>query len=143
MPSSQELAAARDASRLLASALGRLQDLQIQIGGAQHASRTLRLPAPAIHLLLDVLTEMSAGHGVLVMPLHAQVTTQEAADVLNVSRSFFVSLLDAGQIPYQHVGTHRRIRLEDLLRYKEHMDRERRTALHVLVKESDALRLGY
>lgn len=136
------MAAARDASRVLASALVAFLIFRSRLGGAPHASRTLRLPTQAIHPLLDVLPEMAAGHGVLVRPPHAQVTMEEAADVLNVSRPCLASLLDAGQIPSQKVGTHRRIRLEDLLRYEEYIDRERRIALDALVKESDALGSG-
>jgi len=104
VPTSQDAAIAREASRALASYHGRLEPLRCQIEGESNASHTLPLPRSAIQLLRDLLAEMAARNGVIVMPVHAQLATQEAADALNISRPFLVSLLEAGTIPHQTVG---------------------------------------
>ena len=66
-----------------------------------------------------------------------QLTTQQAADILNVSRLFLVKLLDEGAIPYIKVGSHRRIRFKDLIIYKEHRDRKRRKLLDQLIEMTE------
>jgi len=128
---------------MLAPYIDHLENLRFQVGEERKASQKLSLPASAIRLLLDLLTEMAAGNAVTLIPVHAQLTTQQAADVLNVSRPFLVSLLEEGKIPHVKVGTHRRILFEDLMRYKNSVDRERRKALDELVTQSEALGMGY
>ena len=143
VPTAQDAAIAREASRMLAPYIDHLENLRFQVGEERKASQKLSLPASAIRLLLDLLTEMAAGNAVTLIPVHAQLTTQQAADVLNVSRPFLVSLLEEGKIPHVKVGTHRRILFEDLMRYKNSVDRERRKALDELVSQSEALGMGY
>jgi len=92
-------------------------------------------------LVRRVLEEMDTGNDVKIMPVHAEITTQEAADLLNVSRPFLISLLKKGEIPYRMVGTHRRIRLEDLLVYRDHRDSERRQLLDEIASESQEMGL--
>ncbi len=143
VPTAQDAAIAREASRMLAPYIDHLENLRFQVGEDRKASQKLSLPASAIRLLLDLLTEMAAGNAVTLIPVHAQLTTQQAADVLNVSRPFLVSLLEEGKIPHVKVGTHRRILFEDLMRYKNSVDRERRKALDELVTQSEARGMGY
>ncbi len=143
VPTAQDAAIAREASRMLAPYIDHLENLRFQVGEERKASQKLSLPASAIRLLLDLLTEMAAGNAVTLIPVHAQLTTQQAADVLNVSRPFLVSLLEEGKIPHVKVGTHRRILFEDLMRYKNNVDRERRKVLDELVTQSEALGMGY
>jgi len=101
------------------------------------------LPRQAVALLRDLLAELAQGNAVTVVPTHAELTTQQAADILNVSRPHVVKLLEAGQIPYARVGTHRRIRYQDLLDYKTKRDRESREALDKLTRQGQALDMGY
>ena len=143
VPTAQDAAIAREASRMLAPYIDHLENLRFQVGEERKAAQKLSLPASAIRLLLDLLTEMAAGNAVTLIPVHAQLTTQQAADVLNVSRPFLVSLLEEGKIPHVKVGTHRRILFEDLMRYKNSIDRKRRKALDELVSQSEALGMGY
>jgi len=143
VPTAQDAAIAREASRMLAPYVEHLESLRFQMGEEKKVTQKLLLPATAIRLLLDLLTEMAAGNAITLIPVHAQLTTQQAADVLNVSRPFLVSLLEQGKIPHVKVGTHRRILFEDLMRYKKDIDRERQKALDELVRESEKLNIGY
>jgi len=101
----------------------------------------IRLPYSILKALMEVVHEMARGNAVRVMPIHAELTTQQAAELLNVSRPFLVSLLEQGEIKYRKVGTHRRILLEDLIVYKDRRDRERLSALDELAKEDQRLGL--
>jgi excisionase family DNA binding protein len=103
----------------------------------------LTLPMAALQLLTHLLTEMSQGHAVTLIPLHAELTTRQAADFLNVSRPHVIKLLEEQQIPYHRVGTHRRIRFTDLEAFKTRQDLERRKALQALADEAQKLGMGY
>ncbi|MBM7784977.1 helix-turn-helix domain-containing protein [Tenggerimyces flavus] len=89
---------------------------------------TLEVPRAAVALLARILAHMAAGRGVSVLPVHAELTTQQAADMLNVSRPFLIGLLEAGEIEFKKVGSHRRVRAESLLDYRRRDDESRRKA---------------
>ena len=99
------------------------------------------LPAAAIRLLGALLTELAKGNAVTLMPHNAELTTQQAADLLNVSRPFLVSLLEGGQLPHHKVGTHRRVRFADLMIYKRRRDAESEAALRELAALSQDMKL--
>ena len=101
------------------------------------------IPDPAARLFKDILTQFAKGNGVTLLPLHVELTTQQAAQLLNVSRPFLIGLLDAGKIPFRKVGTHRRVYAEDILRYKQAIDSERNQALNELAKQAQELNMGY
>ena len=110
---------------------------------ADDNSATLEIPGQALRLLIDILTEIANGNGVTVAPIHAELTTQQAADLLNVSRPYLVKLLDERRIPYRKVGNRRRILLADVIDYKQRDDAERRAIADELTAEAQRLGLEY
>ena len=86
---------------------------------------------------------MAAGRGIAIVPENAELTTLQAAEVLNVSRPFLVKLLEEDKIPYRKLGRHRRIRMEDAMAYKDAIDREREAVLGQLVAEAQEQDMGY
>ncbi|MFD7158259.1 helix-turn-helix domain-containing protein [Kribbella sp. NPDC059898] len=99
-------------------------DIRVVVGG--DPDNTLSLPRGAVELLARILAHMAAGQGVSVVPAHAELTTQQAADLLNVSRPYLIGLLEAGEIEYRKVGKHRRVQAASLMNYKRKDDQQRR-----------------
>jgi excisionase family DNA binding protein len=97
------------------------------------------IPAALRRVLVAAARQLAKGNGVSVLPVMAEVSTQKAADLLNVSRPFVVGLLDQGEIPFHKVGTHRRVRLKDLLTYKGKRDASRRAIIDRLAAEAQEL----
>lgn len=116
--------------------------LELRIDGKGRGEQ-IHLPAAAVLLLVRLLEQMAAGNAVTLMPVHKELTTQEAADLLGVSRPFVVAQMDAGRIPFRKVGTHRRVMVKDLLAYKRKIDAARSETLDDLAAEAQKLGLGY
>lgn len=142
LPTEEDSALARESSRVLAALAHRGERLEVDVIENDNRER-ITLPGGAVRLLLDLLTEMAAGNAVTLMPLHAELTTQQAADLLNVSRPHLVKLLDAREVPHRKVGTHRRVLLRDLLAYKHRTDQARLEVLDELTKQAQELDMGY
>jgi excisionase family DNA binding protein len=141
-PTADDAALAKESVERLSAHLGDAGGVRLQVKSGQ-ASEELVLPASAVRLLVRVLTELGRGNGVTLTPIGAELTTQQAADLLNVSRPHLVKLLDEGAIPSRKVGTHRRVLLEDLLAYKREFLARRQAALAELAELSQDLGMGY
>ena len=150
-PTAIDTELARDSSRQLSKLLGRQNDIGKQFSNFQLRVQTVNgpeeevvvIPVSALRLLTDILTQMARGNAVTLIPIHAELTTQQAADLLNVSRPFLIGLIDTNKIPCRKVGTHRRLRFEDLMAYKQDVDRQRLQALEELAYEAQELNMGY
>ncbi|MFN7648174.1 MAG: excisionase family DNA-binding protein [Acidobacteriota bacterium] len=92
---------------------------------------------------MEILEAMAAGRGVTLVPENAELTTVQAADVLNVSRPFLIKLLEENALPHRKVGKHRRIRMEDVMAYKSRIDRDREAVLDQLAREAQEQGMGY
>jgi excisionase family DNA binding protein len=123
-PSEADAQLALESSRLLAThKLGKRSRIRLRLEDDE--SGPVFVPASAVRLFLHLLTEMSRGNSVTLIPTHAELTTQQAADLLNVSRPYVVKLLDEGKMPFRTVGKFRRIRFDDLMVYKRKDDEMR------------------
>jgi len=101
------------------------------------------IPTGALHLLVEILTQMAKGNAVSIVPIKKELTTGEASDILNVSRPYLVELLESGKIPFRKIGTRRRILHQDLMAYKHRIDERRRQALAELAAQAQELNMGY
>lgn len=101
----------------------------------------VNLPESVVKVLRRVVPLLAEGDAVAIAPIQAELTTQQAADILNVSRPYLIKLLDRDEIPHTLTGSHRRIKLADLLEYKRCRDRQRREALAELTRMSRELGL--
>jgi excisionase family DNA binding protein len=140
-PTEEMSALAADASRRLFRLIGANSRETCVVRFESAPEEPVILPAAAVRLLGALLAELAKGNAVTIMPHHAELTTQEAADLLNVSRPFLVSLLESNQLPFHKVGTHRRVRFSDLMTYKRHREEESEAALRELAALSQELKL--
>jgi len=144
LPAQHEVHTAALGQRTLAAYLADDQTTQhIQIFDKHNQAHQIELPTTALRLLADVLAEMADGNAVQVVPVHAELTTQEAADLLNVSRPHLVKLLEDGKIPFHRTGKHRRVRLADLMQYKQARMRVSEAAMAELALQAQELGMGY
>lgn len=143
-PSEADALLALESSRRLSTRKpGRQSSIRIQVLDEGDDAETVEVPASALRLFLHLLTEMSQGHAVTLIPTQAELTTQQAADLLNVSRPYVVKLLDEGKIPSRSVGKYRRVRFDDLMAYKQKDDEARAKVLDRLTAEAQELGMGY
>ena len=141
-PSVQEAALARSSGQSLARLIKKNRPLTLKVRDSDQ-EQPIELPPGAVLLLLDILEAMAAGHGITLNPENAELTTVQAADVLNVSRPFLIKLLEEKALPCRKVGAHRRIRMEDVMAYKARIDADREAVLNQLVAEAQEHDMGY
>lgn len=132
LPSEADAVLAKETSRVLASHIRNSDPMELRIPDDPSPEGTVKLPLSAARMLVRILEEMARGNAVTLIPVHAELTTQEAAEMLNISRPSLIQLLDEGKIDYRRVGTHRRVRFEGLMKYKRAAEAARRAALEEL-----------
>ena len=109
----------------------------------QESDEVFTLPRKALAFLSNILSFMAAGKAISLIPADSELSTQQAADMLNVSRPHIVKLLEQGIIPFKKAGSHRRILLEDLLKYSDQQKALRAKSLKALAEQAQELKLGY
>lgn len=140
LPTESEADLARKSSRLLAACIGNGPTARLRV---INGNDEIVVPVYALKLLVDILAQMGEGRGVTVLPIKAELTTQQAANLLNVSRPYLISLLERGELNFRKIGKHRRILLEDLLVYQQEMRKKQVAALEELAKQAQELGMGY
>ncbi len=133
---------ARVSGQVLSPFVQRKGSLALKVREAGQ-DRPLELPAGAVALLMGILEAMAAGRGLTLIPENAELTSVQAAELLNVSRPFLIKLLEDQVLPHRKVGKHRRVRVEDVMAYKAKIDCERDTVLDRLAQEAQEQDLGY
>jgi excisionase family DNA binding protein len=142
LPNDTEIELSLHSSRILASLINSHNATQkIKVSSESGEEKSLLIPTIAYELLIDILSQMSQGNAVTLVPVHAELSTQQAANLLNVSRPYLIKLLDSGEIPHHKVGKHRRILAKDLYSYKADLDAKRSSSLDELTALSEELGL--
>jgi excisionase family DNA binding protein len=142
VPSPAEIEQAKVSSRQIAELTAKATP-EPRYALTDHKGTEIELSESAFRLLVESLNAMAGGNAVMLIPIEAEVTTQQAAELLNVSRPYLVSLLGSGAIPYRNVGRYRRIRYQDILDYQAHRTYSRKEALDELVSQAQELNMGY
>lgn len=143
-PTAADIQLAQESSRRLTHFLAakRKKPLRVRLETGDKSEDAISIPDSAFRLLNSILTEMAKGNAVAVIPLNAELTTRQAAEILNVSRPFLIEQLEKGLIPFRKVGTHRHIMLQDLMTYKNAMNKNRLQAFEELSAIDQELGLG-
>jgi excisionase family DNA binding protein len=133
-----------DASRL-AKALPAVGSVApVSSGGALLGNgSTIELPPSVFSFLLTILQDMAGGNSIFIASTDAELTTQQAADLLNVSRPFFIALLERGELPYRTVGRYRRVKFKDVLNYQSRLGKSEDAAVEEMIKHSQQLGMPY
>lgn len=141
LPSEKDISLARDISLLMKHA--QTETLTLTIEEIDGNKRQIQLPTLAIAALNDILTAIGEGKAIKIVGINPELTIQSAADLLNVSPSYFVELLERDSIPHHQIGNNCQIKYNDVIDYKTTIDAARRKVLDELTAESQALNLGY
>jgi excisionase family DNA binding protein len=140
LPVQREIEAAVRGQRELAAYLStKMETQKILIQDSDNNPRQIELPTSSLTLLMSILGELAVGNAVQLVPVHAELTTQEAANILNVSRPHMVKLLEDGKLAFHKTGRHRRVLFADLMRYKDQRYSESHKAMQELADHSQEL----
>ena len=140
----KDIELARQSSQILSKmSFKKAKSVHIRLEEDQKNRKSVALPVSAFKLLVEILAQMAEGNTVSLIPEHTELTTQEAAETLNVSRPYLIRLLEEKMIPFRKVGTRRKVLLQDILLYKAKTDKARRKVLDDLAKEAQKLNMGY
>lgn len=138
-PTREESDLARDSALSLSSFIkGNDRSVALKV-----EDKTISVPKSVFRMLIDILNQMALGNSITITPIHAELTTQEAADYLSVSRPYLVKLLEGNKIPFRKVGTHRRILFKDLMAYQHRIEQDRLKVLEKLQEDAEDLDMGY
>lgn len=144
LPTAHEAALAKLCSQELAAVIETKLDVQsLALSSPDGQLKQVEIPVSALRLMVNILTELGEGNTVKLVPIHAELTTQEAADLLNVSRPTLIKLLDEGALPFHRTGNRRKVRFNDLRRYQSQLEARRLQALEELGQLDQELGLGY
>lgn len=144
IPKESDLEVYQKTQSILASRLkANRQTHRFKIAEEDGSKQEIVIPDEALRFLVDILSQMAQGNAIAIIPVHAELTTQEAAEILNVSRPFAIKLIDSGKIPCRKVGKHRRIRFADLMNYKQQSYNKQMQALDELAAQAQELDMGY
>jgi excisionase family DNA binding protein len=142
-PNEHDMHVAKVAQRLLVEYLDRSHAQTLRLVDEETGMQAIEVPANALRLFAELLGHMAQGKAITLLPVDYELTTQEAADLLHVSRPFLVKLLEEKRLPYRKVGTRRRVQLQDVLAYKRQVDEARLQTLEELAAEAQKLDMGY
>ncbi|MGG7568283.1 helix-turn-helix domain-containing protein [Rhodovulum sp. DZ06] len=134
VPSDIDRSTANSLRQVIAACQGVDGSSRLDIVDADRGTQTVALSPALSEALLSLLRIVGSGHGCRLVPMETMLTTQQAADILNVSRPHFVKLLEDGELPHTKAGRHRRVKAEDVFAFKERRDRETEQALYDLVE---------
>lgn len=140
LPTQQDAELARTSSRLLAACIGHGSTARLRV---VDGDGEIEVPVAALRMLVDILAHMAEGSAISLVPIHAELTTQQAADFLGVSRPHLVKLVEQGALLHHKVGSHRRIFFRDLLEYRRTRMVQSHAALEALAEQAQKLGMGY
>ncbi|MGJ8645317.1 MAG: excisionase family DNA-binding protein [Marinomonas colpomeniae] len=144
VPSQEEAASAKLCSQELAGVLATNKDEQsFSFTDKSGKAHDITLPKPALNLFIEVLTQLGEGNIVQITPIHAELTTQQAADMLNMSRPTFIKLLDEETIPFTRTGNRRKVAYVDIMKYKDELLKTRLATLDELSALDQESDMGY
>ncbi|MGH9766766.1 MAG: excisionase family DNA-binding protein [Blastocatellia bacterium] len=142
IPSESDKALASESRSVIKGCLSTSKALKVRIF-ADGMEREVQIPMIAMRILTDALRHISKGDAVAILPLESEISTRQAAEILQVSHSYLLGLLENNEIPFRTVGSGRRVKLADALNYKKKTDEERIEALEELAAQAQELNMGY
>lgn len=144
IPNAEEMALAKLSSQELAAVIESQGESQLlSVIDSRGQTHEVTLPVSALKLMVEVLTQLGQGNSVNITPIQAELTTQEAADLLNMSRPTLIKLLDSGALPFSRTGNRRKVPFAAVLEYKQNLQEQRLSALVELSALDQELGLGY